>query len=144
MVITVQDCQTDDERRVIEFLDLWGKQDIDGMISYFAEGATYMDMPLPPRVGLEEIRGYIERVFDNFGVRIETFNIASRGNVVFTDRIDYLSGNESGIEVPLPIAGIFEMVDGKIAFWRDFLDLRTAEEGLGITIRPSEDSPRIG
>ena len=37
-----------------------------------------------------------------------------------------------------------EMRDGKIAFWRDYLDLRTAEEGLGIKIRADVEGQHIG
>lgn len=143
MAINVNECQTEDERTVFEFLDLWDKQDIDAMMAYFTEGATYMDIPLPPRVGLQDIRGYIERVFSNFGVRIETLGIASRDNVIYTERVDYLTRNDGAANVALPVVGVFEMANGKIAFWRDYMDVKTAEDGLDITIRPSETSPRI-
>jgi limonene-1,2-epoxide hydrolase len=125
---------TPDERTVLEFLDCWGKQDIERMLSFFTPDAWYIDMPLPPRHGLDEIRVYIEQVLGAFSVRIETLRIASNEDVVFTERIDYLGLNDSDRpEVPLPIAGVMEMRDGKIAAWREYLDLRTAEDGLGTT-----------
>jgi limonene-1,2-epoxide hydrolase len=107
------------------------------MLSFFTPDASYIDMPLPPRHGLEAIRAYMEQVFGAFSVRIETLKIASNDDVVFTERIDYLGLNGSDKpEVPLPVAGVMEMQNGKIAAWREYLDLRTAEDGLGITIKP--------
>lgn len=127
----------ENEKVVRNFLDLWQKQDVDAMIGCFTQDASYIDMPLPPRHGLAEIRCYIEQVFSAFSVMIDTRNIASVGDLVFTERVDVLRrhGSEAA-SVGLPVVGVMEMRAGKIACWRDYFDLRTAEEGLGIKIRP--------
>ena len=128
--------QQENEKFVLHFLGLWEKQDVAAMIACFAEDASYIDVPLPPRHGLAEIRGYIEQVFSAFSVKIETLHIASSGNMVFTERVDVLRMHgDDARPVDLPIVGVMEMRDGKIFRWRDYFDLRTAEEGLGITIR---------
>ena len=138
MSLKSTDGRTDDERFVLRFLDLWEKQDVDAMLACFTEDASYIDMPLPPRRGIAEIRVYIEQVFSAFSVRIETLHIASAGSVVFTERVDYLALNGAAKPpLPLPVVGVMEMRDGKIFAWRDYLDLRTVEEGLGIAIRPT-------
>lgn len=144
MALSPEDGRTEDERTVLRFLDLWDQQNVDAMMACFTEDGSYIDMPLPPRRGAAEVRAYIERIFSAFAVRIETLTIASTGNIVFTERVDYLSLNGSDTAVPLPVTGVMEMRDGKIAAWREYLDLRTAEEGLGITIRPTGDGPSIG
>lgn len=145
MTLAAADGTTEDERFVLRFLAMWERGDIDGLVAGFTEDASYIDMPLPPRHGLPAIRAYIERIFSAFSVRIETFRIASSGNVVFTERVDHLQINDgSRPPVPLPVTGVMEMRDGRIALWRDYLDLRTAEEGLGITIRPTDAGPSIG
>lgn len=145
MPLSPADGRTPDEQAVLRFCDLWEQQDVDGLLGYFADGASYIDMPLPPRRGLEEIRAYIERVFSAFSVRIETFHIATTNNVIFTERVDYLKLNGADKPpVPLPVVGVMEMKNGKIAVWRDYLDLLTAEDGLGITIRPTGNAPSIG
>ena len=139
MSLKPTDGRTEDERFVLRFLDLWKKQDVDAMLACFTENASYIDMPLPPRRGTAEIRAYIEQVFSAFSVCIETLHIASAGSVVFTERIDVLALNGAAKPpVPLPVVGVMEMRDGKIFAWRDYLDLRTVEEGLGITIRPTD------
>lgn len=137
MSLKPADGRTDDERFILRFLDLWQQQDVNAMLACFTEDASYIDMPLPPRRGLAEIRTYIEQVFSAFSVSIETRHIASAGNVVFTERVDYLALNGAAKSpVPLPVVGVMEMRDGKIFAWRDYLDLLTVEEGLGIKIRP--------
>ena len=138
MPLTPEDGSAQDERTVLHFCDLWAKQDVEGLLSYFTPDAHYIDMPLPPRCGLEEIRAYIEGIFSTFSVEIDTLNIASSGNIVFTERVDHLTlVDGSKPSVPLPVTGVMEMQNGKIHRWRDYLDLGTAEIGLGITIRSS-------
>ena len=138
MPLCPEDGKTDDERTVLQFCSLWAKQDVDAMLEYFTPDGQYIDMPLPPRCGLAEIRAYIEGIFKAFTSEIETLRIASSDSVVFTERVDYLTRTDGAKPtVPLPVAGIFEMKDGKIWRWREYLDLRTAEEGLGLIVRSS-------
>ncbi|WP_433503010.1 nuclear transport factor 2 family protein [Pseudonocardia halophobica] len=125
---------TENERIVLEFLGLWEKRDVSLLLPFFTPTGSYIDTPLPPRHGIDEIKAYIEAVFGGFSVRIETLKIASAGDLVFTERIDYL-GAEGKPEVALPVAGVMEMKDGKIDQWREYLDLATAEEGLGIKMK---------
>ena len=56
MALDCTDGRADDERTVLRFLDLWERQDIDAMLAFFTDDATYIDMPLPPRHGTAEIR----------------------------------------------------------------------------------------
>ena len=72
MGLTPADGNTEDERTVLRFLDLWEHQDLEAMLTFFTDDASYVDMPLPPRHGIDEIRAYIARIFAAFGVRIET------------------------------------------------------------------------
>jgi limonene-1,2-epoxide hydrolase len=50
------------------------------------------------------------------------------GNVVINERFDKFTLNGTRIEIP--VAGIFEVVDGKITFWRDYCDQRTLTDQL--------------
>jgi limonene-1,2-epoxide hydrolase len=145
MPLTPQDGKTADERTVLRFMDMWRAQDVEGMLGIFTEDASYIDMPLPPRHGQDEIRSYITALFTAFKVEIETLHIASAGNVVFTERVDYLILNDgSRPPVPLPVTGVMEMREGKIAQWRDYLDLGTAERGLGLVIHSDAEPDRAG
>ena len=140
MTLTPADGTTDDEKTVLTFCSLWAAKDVEGILSYFTEDGEYIDMPLPPRRGHDEIRAYIEGIFSTFRCEIETLRIASAGSVVFTERVDYLTRVDGARPtVPLPVAGIFEMKGGKIWRWREYLDLRTAEQGLNLEIQSSGD-----
>ena len=139
MALVPIDGKTADERLVLAFLDLWEQQDVEGMLACFTDDGSYIDMALPPRHGKAAIREYVESIFGAFSVRIETLLIASSGNVVFTERVDHLALNGTDRAVPLPVTGVMELQDGKITAWRDYCDVRTAEEGLGIVIRPATE-----
>lgn len=128
-----------DELFVLDFLDMWDAEDVDGMLACFTPDGSYIDMPLPPRNGKAEIDAYIRAVFGAFAVRIETFAIASKGSTIFTERVDHLTLKDgSGKSVPLPVTGVMELRDGKIHKWREYLDLATAERGLGLQISSTE------
>ena len=49
--------------------------------------------------------------------------IAADGNTVFAERVDRIDAG--GRHVDLPVVGVFELQDGKIAAWRDYFDLAT-------------------
>ena len=130
---------TADEAFVLDFLDMWEREDVEAMLACFTPDGSYIDMPLPPRHGKEEIETYIRAVFGGFAVRIETLAIASRGNMVFTERVDHLTLKDgSRPPVPLPVTGVMELRDGRIYAWREYLDLATAERGLGVRISSTE------
>jgi len=54
--------------------------------------------------------------------------VASRGDVVLTERVRFVVG---GKEIALPVAGVFEVRDGKIAAWRDYFDMASYQQQLG-------------
>jgi limonene-1,2-epoxide hydrolase len=53
------------------------------------------------------------------------------GNVVINERTDKLTFN--GTSTELLAAGVFEVVDGKITFWRDYCDMQALDEQLSGT-----------
>ena len=128
----------ENERLVHEFYTLWEKSDVSLLLPYFSPDSSYIDMPLPPRHGIDAINDYISGVFAAFTCEIETKVIASRGDLVLTERIDHLRMHETGAYCPLPIMGIVRIRDGRILEWRDYLDIVTAETALGIGMRPSD------
>ena len=40
------------------------------------------------------------------------------------ERTDVMRRKDGG-EIPLPVMGVFEVVDGRIAAWRDYFDMAT-------------------
>ena len=113
----------DPEAIVREFCAAWPERSIDKLLGYFTDDALYHNMPMAPVTGKDGIREILNMFIPADDVEAEILLIASRGNVVFTERIDRMT--IGGKRVVLPCAGVFEIRDGKIAAWRDYFDLAT-------------------
>jgi limonene-1,2-epoxide hydrolase len=121
-----------EEGIVRAFLDANVKGDIDQVLSYFAEGGSYqMNRWHEPFVGSTAIRGDFERqraLWSDF--RYELVNVASTGNIVFTERIDTV--RMMGKDLATHMVGVFEIdADGRITSWRDYFDMKEVEAQLG-------------
>jgi limonene-1,2-epoxide hydrolase len=96
--------------------------DADELADYFTPDGLWHNMPLEPRHSREVIRESLkdlpQRVKE---FRIEILHQVSSGNVVMNERIDYMVLEDR--RVALPVAGIFELEDGKIKAWREYFDL---------------------
>jgi limonene-1,2-epoxide hydrolase len=107
---------------VKRFCAAWNDIDIPAILDFFAEDAIYHNMPIQPIQGKDAIKGVIEQFSAPFEhCPWQVLNIAAADNVVLTERVDGFVG--SGKNVQLPVMGVFEIRDGKIAAWRDYFDL---------------------
>jgi limonene-1,2-epoxide hydrolase len=109
------------EQVVRDFCAAWANRDVDEILSFFAEDAIYHNIPLAPAVGKDAIRGLLEFfVPPSSEISFDILHLAVDGDVVHTERVDrFLMGSNN---VVLPVAGVFEIRDGKIAAWRDYFD----------------------
>jgi limonene-1,2-epoxide hydrolase len=94
-------------------------------LEFFDDDAVYrVNAWNDPIGGRDAIAEELERqhaLFDD--VRIELVNIASAGNVVFTERIDRV--RMMGKDVAIHITGVFEVGHGeKVIDWRDYFDMQ--------------------
>jgi limonene-1,2-epoxide hydrolase len=99
----------------------WEHRDVDEVMSYFAEDATYDIGPSYPTLsGRDAIRKTIEAYFSR-GVTHVDFKIrhlAVDGNVVLMERLDHWIVN--GKPIDTPVMGAYEVKDQKIAAWREY------------------------
>lgn len=112
------------EQLVRDFCAAWSRRDVDELLTYFTPDAVYHNIPMDPVKGIDAI-GNVFSLFVPGSSEIEwtVHTIASSGDLVFTERTDsFVMGDKS---VDLPVAGVFEIRDGKIAAWRDYFDLNT-------------------
>ena len=107
---------------VRSFCDAWSGGDLDAIVAYFTDDATYHNIPVDPVTGKDAIKttiaGFTVGV-DKIEFRVH--NIVADGNVVLTERTDVFVAGDKTIE--LPVMGAFEVANGKIAAWRDYFDL---------------------
>jgi limonene-1,2-epoxide hydrolase len=104
------------------FCAAWEAGDPDALIAFFTEDATYQNMMDDPWHGKETIHEVFRSFFRvtpaiNFTIR----SIAANGDTVLIERIDICTTTD-GVTGHLPLVGVFEVRDGRIAAWRDYYD----------------------
>jgi len=111
------------EQIVRDFCAAWERKDMDELLTFFTDDAVYHNIPLEPAVGHEAIKGVME-MFVPMSKEIEfkILNIAADGDTVITERVDTFVMD--GGTISIPVAGVFEVKDGKIAAWRDYFDMQ--------------------
>jgi limonene-1,2-epoxide hydrolase len=116
---------------VTEFCKKWLTADPDELVGYFTEDAVYHNIPMEPVQGREAIKEFIAGFTAGFdGIDFQVHRQVSDGNVVMNERTDVMHRKDGG-EIPLPVTGVFEVVDGRIAAWRDYFDLATVTSAFG-------------
>jgi limonene-1,2-epoxide hydrolase len=120
----------DAEAVVREFCATWARRDIPALLAFFTDDAVYHNIPLAPVSGKDGIREVLNLfVPPAEAISFEILHLVAQGNVVLTERIDRFT--MSGKEIALPVAGVFELRNGKIAAWRDYFDFATWQRQAG-------------
>lgn len=120
----------DPEDIVKDFCAAWSRRNIEELVAYFTDDAVYHNIPMPPVTGKDGIREVLHLfVPPAEAIEFAMLHVASRGDVVFTERIDRFT--MGGKRVELPVAGVFELRGGKIAAWRDYFDMATWQRQSG-------------
>jgi limonene-1,2-epoxide hydrolase len=106
------------------FMKAAADRDYDAAASLLTDDIEYQNMPLPPVNGKDAVRATLDMLLANAeGSEWVVHREVETGNVVMNERTDrFLIG---GTWMELPVAGVFELRDGKIALWRDYFDLET-------------------
>jgi limonene-1,2-epoxide hydrolase len=109
---------------VNQFIRLIEAKDLAAAVALVTDDCEYDNVPMRKVYGPEAIKTGLEG-FLAPATRVEwkIHREAEMGNVVFnerTDEFDFPAGNLS-----IPVTGVFEIRDGKIALWRDYFDLQT-------------------
>ncbi|HJP65138.1 MAG TPA: limonene-1,2-epoxide hydrolase family protein [Actinomycetota bacterium] len=105
--------------------------DPDRICSFFAENISYHNIPLEPVIGLAAYRAGTVEFLDRLdGVHWEIHHQVASGNLVMNERTDTLQ--IGGRVTPVPVMGVFEVMDGLITKWRDYFDLAELDRALGV------------
>jgi limonene-1,2-epoxide hydrolase len=112
------------EETVLAFIQAWNRLDQERIYALMAEDIVYHNMPLKPVTGREAVRAHLA-AWPVDECDWELLNIAVRGNIVLTERVDRFRQGEDRIVVP--VMGTFEVTDGLITHWRDYFDLRATK-----------------
>jgi limonene-1,2-epoxide hydrolase len=107
---------------VREFCAAVSKRDADLIRPLLADDVVYHNIGMAPSVGIEATIANLQGQWSMFtGIyEFRVSNLAAAGDVVLTERIDEVGGDGSSMAVP--VMGVFELRDGRIARWRDYFD----------------------
>jgi limonene-1,2-epoxide hydrolase len=111
---------------VSAFIAEWSnaRPDVAHLASYFTDDAIYHNMPTAPVTGRAAIQQTFAGILSQVEPRgWEILAQVSAGDTVMNERIDRFVQGEKRVE--LPVAGVFQLRDGKIAVWRDYFDMST-------------------
>lgn len=113
---------------VLSFVAAWNANDLERILAHLHEDVVYHNMPVEPLHGRTAVRRYLESKggFDRMNWRV--LAIAESGHKVLTERMDDFTLN--GVDVSLPLMGIFEIDGTLIRAWRDYFDLQTYRKQL--------------
>ncbi len=101
----------------------------EAMAAYFTEDAVYHNIPMDPIVGKENIRNALGGMAGTMTSKgWDVLHLVVGGDVVMTERIDKFDADTN--QIALPVMGVFELRDGKIAAWRDYFDLATFQKQM--------------
>jgi limonene-1,2-epoxide hydrolase len=119
---------------VTAFCSALTKSDLDGAMKLVAEDCVYHNIPLEPVKGAAAIRATLAGFVQMLGaIEIDTKVQVAVGDTVMNERIDTFTPPGKA-RYGLPVAGVFEVKNGKIVAWRDYFDVRQFTKGTGIEI----------
>lgn len=116
---------------VMDMIDAWNKRDANRIAELFTENGVLHSMMIDPIRGREAIRSRIKFLVDNASyMKIEPRNIATVGSTVFLERTD--SFTFKGHSGSVPVVGVLDIENGKVAEWREYYDRAELLEAMGI------------
>jgi len=108
------------EQVVREEMAAWGRNDVDEVISHFADDATFDIGPAFPKVaGRDAIYQILKHFFaGGTCIELEIMHSAVAGDVVLMERTDHWELD--GKKTSWPVMGAYEVHGDKITAWREY------------------------
>jgi limonene-1,2-epoxide hydrolase len=119
------------EQIVDEFIRLILQKDLDGALALCTDDLEYDNVPMEALHGRDAARAFLSAlVTDDVEIDWVVHRQVASATTVLNERTDSFVFGGGAIRIDLPVAGVFEVRDGRIALWRDYFDLRTFEQQM--------------
>jgi limonene-1,2-epoxide hydrolase len=104
-------------------------KDLDTAMGLVAEDCEYDNVPMGKVFGRADIRATLARAVDRSDEIdwIVHRQVAADG-LVLNERVDRFKMGKTWVEIP--VAGVFEVIDGAITLWRDYFDLASYRDQM--------------
>ena len=115
---------TTPEEIVDKFMRHINEKDLDSATALLSENCEYDNVPMGKVFGRTTIHEYLLPAMERC-TEIDwiTTRQAAKDELVLNERLDRFLWPHGWVEVP--VAGIFEVINGEITLWRDYFDLPT-------------------
>ena len=116
-------------------LETFNREGVEGVLPFYTEDAEVFDPDLPPGTyrGTEAVRSVIVQLMSGFeDVVIQDFKLLPAGDRVVALLRTRWKGGRSDLEVVMRDAHTLTFRDGKIAYWRLYLDQAEALSDAGL------------
>jgi limonene-1,2-epoxide hydrolase len=115
----------DGVRRIVES---WPELSVEDWREICTADVKYQNMPWQKVVteGPDGIHAVLKDFAGKFDVTMEVHQLGADGNLAFSERTEHFTPRpgSDGESFDLPVTGVFELRDGKVAAWRDYFDRR--------------------
>lgn len=118
------------EEVVDEFIARVVRLDLDAACELVSDDVEYDNVPMGKVFGPDGIKSILGPLAGQLtGVEWTVHKQVAAGDLVFNERTDrFIKGD---VAADLPVAGVFEVRDGRIVLWRDYFDMNTMTNELG-------------
>lgn len=124
-------------------LETFNREGVEGVLSYYTDDVEVYDPDLPPGRyrGPEAVRKVAEQLMSGFeDVEIEDFKLLANGDRVVALLRTRAKGERTDLEVVLRDAHTLTFRDGRISYWRLYLDQAEALSDAGLDPALANDS----
>lgn len=118
---------------VRSFINHIEAKNLDAACTLLSDDCEYDNVPMSKVFGIDAVKQVLGPFVSGCSeidwviVRQTSSGDATSG-IVLNERVDRF--NMGGRWVELPLAGVFEIKNGKIALWRDYFDLATFQKAM--------------
>jgi limonene-1,2-epoxide hydrolase len=111
------------DETVTAFIRAIEAKDLDAAMALLADDVEYDNVPMPTVHGVDKTRTLLDSfVATSDEVEWVVHRQIVDGRQVMNERTDRFRSGDRWVEIP--VAGIWEVVDGRITLWRDYFDLQ--------------------
>jgi limonene-1,2-epoxide hydrolase/quercetin dioxygenase-like cupin family protein len=122
--------EPDPDGLVRAFMAALERRDVDSALAYVSDDVVYDNVAVGSVTGPTAVRAALAGVIDGSEQVQRVINHqVGRDDVVMNERTDRFLVDGRWIE--MPVAGLFVLVKGRIALWRDYVDLETRRRPRG-------------
>jgi ketosteroid isomerase-like protein len=118
-----------------QMLETFNREGVDGILEFFSEDVEVYDPDLPPGtyIGPDAVRRVAEQLMSGFrNVEIKSFELLPAGDRVVALLHTAARGEREDLEVEMRDAHTITIRDGKITYWRLYLDQKEALADAGL------------